>query len=110
MPHMIPKLEQDVGPPIASPERLTRAKQIVDSLGDDNVPVVRDQPGRKSFWPLWCNHFTRSLTVEFLSGWHLSWPVSRRVAMQPPSAAPFSPYDARGALNSAGAGKGGGHE
>jgi hypothetical protein len=32
---MTPKLEQNVGPPIATPERLTRAKQNVVLAGDN---------------------------------------------------------------------------
>jgi hypothetical protein len=45
---MSPKLEQDVGPPKATPERLTRAKQNVE-FADDEVPVAPTRQFRKPF-------------------------------------------------------------
>ena len=45
---MTPKLEQDVGPPKATPERLTRAKQSVE-FADDKVPVVPTRQFGKPF-------------------------------------------------------------
>ena len=55
----------DTGPPAenATPERLTRAKQIVE-LDDDNVPVVPTRQFRKPF----AARLTTSLSA-FLADW-----------------------------------------
>ena len=45
---MIPQLEQNVGPPKATPERLTRAKQSVE-FADDKVPVSPTRQFGKPF-------------------------------------------------------------
>jgi hypothetical protein len=61
---MTHELKQDIGPPIATPERLTRAKQIV-GLGDRQVLVAADCQKRKRVWPPFHYRFVGSLAVEF---------------------------------------------
>jgi hypothetical protein len=56
-------IEQNVGPPKATPERLTRAKQIV-KLSNRQALLTSFSAERKGVYPPFQDRFVRSLTVE----------------------------------------------
>jgi hypothetical protein len=56
---MTPELKQDVGPPIATPERRTRAKQNVDWL--DDIHLYAESPEYASEFTL---HFGTASSVR----------------------------------------------
>ena len=63
MPRMMQGIEQDVGPPKATPERLTRAKQIV-KLSDRLILLTSVSAERKGVCSAFQDRFVGSLTVE----------------------------------------------